>query len=215
MVGKWHVGQEHGVTPSNRGFQRSLNSIAGGFYWSDERKAQLFLNGKDIQNGAGVLPTPWYSTDLWTSASLKFIDEAIAAKKPFYLHLCYNAPHFPLQAPTEEIAKFRHGIYEQGWDKLREARYARQVQLGIIDKNCPLSARDPDVKPWGSVSEKQKEVYDQTMAIYAAVISHLDTQIGVLVDGLKEGGLYDNTVIFFLSDNGGNSEGRDEKITPT
>ena len=209
MVGKWHVGQEHGVTPPNRGFQLSLNAIAGGFYWSDVPKARLFLNGKDIGNGSGVIPTPWYSTDMWTSASLRFIDTARQSPKPFYLYLAYNAPHFPLQAPAAEIAKFRHGIYQQGWDKLRAARYARQLQMGIIDPKWGLSERDPEVKAWDAVPADQKEVYDQTVAIYAAVIAHLDAQIGVLIDGLKQRGLYDNTVIFFLSDNGANAEGED------
>lgn len=211
MVGKWHVGQEHGVTPWNRGFQRSLNSVAGGFYWSDEPRAKLYLNGQAIGNGAGVFPTPWYSTDLWTSASLKFIDESRPTKKPFYLYLAYNAPHFPLQAPPNEIARYRHSLYEQGWDKLREERYARQLKLGIIDKNWGLSERDSEVKPWDALTPQKKEIYDQTVAIYAAVIAHLDTQIGVLVEGLKDRGLYDNTVIFFLSDNGANAEGADGK----
>jgi arylsulfatase len=214
MVGKWHVGQEHGVTPWGRGFQRSLNSIAGGFYWPDVPRAKLFLNGKDIGKGDGVIPTPWYSTDMWTNASLGFIDEAKQADKPFYLYLAYNAPHFPLQAPPAEIEKFRHGIYEQGWDKLRQARYEKQLAMGIIDKNWPLSERDPEVKPWDSLSPEHKETYDQTIAVYAAVISHLDTQIGVLVDGLKKRGLYDNTVIFFMSDNGANAEGQDGKFYP-
>ena len=214
MVGKWHVGMDHGAAPWDRGFQRSLNSIAGGFYWSDTPKAKLFLNGTDIGNGQGVLPLPWYSTDLWTTYGLKFIDEALAAKKPFYLYLAENAPHFPLQAPPAEIAKFRHGIYEQGWDALREARYQRQLQMGIIDKSWALSPRDPQVKPWDSLTPAQKETYDGIMATYAAVISHLDTQIGVLVDGLKKRGQFDNTVIIFLSDNGANAEGPDGKNYP-
>lgn len=214
MVGKWHVGQEHGVTPSNRGFQRSLNTVAGGFYWSDEGRAKLFLDGNPIKNGEGGVPATWYSTDLWTSFGLKFIDEAKTTKKPFYLYLPYNAPHFPLQAPPDEIAKFRHGIYQQGWDKLREARYQRQLAMGIIDKSWALSARDPKVRPWDSLNAEEKEIYDGTMATYAAVIAHLDTQIGVLVAGLKQRGLYDNTVIFFLSDNGANAEGHDGKAYP-
>ena len=211
LVGKWHVGQEYGVTPWGRGFQRSLNSIQGGFYWWNAPNAKLFLNGKDIGDGAGVIPLPWYSTDLWTNYSLKFIDEAVTANKPFYLYLAENAPHFPLQAPPEEIAKFRHGIYQQGWDQLRQARYERQLKSGIIDKAWDLSNRQAQVRPWATLSEGEKDVYDQTIAIYAAVISHLDTQIGVLIDGLKQRKLFDNTVIFFMSDNGANAEGDDGK----
>lgn len=114
MSGKWHVGQNYGVTPWGRGFDRSLNAAAGWFYFPEAAKAKLFLNGEAIANDDPRLPKNWYSTDLWTTFGLKFIDEALAAKKPFYQHLCHNAPHFPLQAPAEEITKFR-GKYMIGW----------------------------------------------------------------------------------------------------
>ena len=130
MSGKWHVGQDAGVTPWSRGFDRSLNAAAGGFYQACP-KAKLFLNGKAIANDDARLPPQWYSTDLWTTYGLKFIDEALAEKKPFYLHLCHNAPHFPLQAPAEDIARFR-GKYTQGWDKLRLSRHAKQLELGLL-----------------------------------------------------------------------------------
>nr|MCU0978496.1 sulfatase-like hydrolase/transferase [Pirellulaceae bacterium] len=107
MSGKWHVGQNLGVTPWGRGFDRSLNAAAGGFYFPESSRAQLFLHGEEIANDDPRLPKGWYSTDLWTTFGLAFVDEASAADKPFYLHLCHNAPHFPLQAPAEEIAKFR------------------------------------------------------------------------------------------------------------
>ncbi|MHB8903253.1 MAG: sulfatase-like hydrolase/transferase, partial [Thermoguttaceae bacterium] len=111
--GKWHVGQNLGVTPWERGFDRSLNAPAGGFYFPGSPRATLFLDGEAIANDDPRLPKDWYSTDLWTELGVKFIDDALAAKKPFYLHLCYNAPHFPLQAPAEEIAAFR-GNYRAG-----------------------------------------------------------------------------------------------------
>ena len=143
MTGKWHVGQEHGATPWGRGFDRSLNAAAGGFYFPEADKAKLFLNGEPIKNDDARLPRGWYSTDLWTTFGLKFIDEALAEKKPFYLHLCHNAPHFPLQAPAEEIAKFR-GKYKIGWGAIRDRRYAKQKELGIIDTSWDKS---PAPKP--------------------------------------------------------------------
>ena len=94
MSGKWHVGQNFGVTPWGRGFDRSLNAAAGGFYFPESEKAKLFLNGEAIANNDPRLPSNWYSTDLWTTFGLKFIDEALAEKKPFYLHLCHNAHTF-------------------------------------------------------------------------------------------------------------------------
>jgi arylsulfatase A-like enzyme len=218
MSGKWHVGQEHGVAPWNRGFDRSLDSIAGGFYFPADKNARLFLNGQDVgRGGQDGVPADWYTTDLWTEYGLKFIDEAQDAKKPFFLYLAYNAPHFPLQAPAEDIAKFR-GKYMVGWDKLRDERYAKQIKLGVIDPAWPLSPRPPEVKAWDSLTPEQKDRFDHIMSIYAACVYHMDKEVGVLVAGLAQRGLLDNTLILFMSDNGGNYEsgpnGRLEGASP-
>lgn len=206
MTGKWHVGQEYGVVPWKRGFDRNLTAPAGGFYYPEAPRAELYLNGKKIANDDPRLPKRWYTTDLWTDYGIKFIDEATAAKKPFFLYLAYNAPHFPLQAPPEDIAMFRHGIYTNGWDKLREARYERQKAMGLIDPQWALSPRPPRVKAWDSLTPEEKDRFDQIMSIYAACVWHLDKEVGVLTDALKERGLLDNTLIMFMSDNGGNAE---------
>jgi arylsulfatase len=205
MCGKWHVGQNHGVVPWERGFQRSFNSPAGGFYFPEGKGPRLFLNGKGLTDDAPELPKNWYTTDLYTDYGIKFIDEAIAAKKPFLLYLAYNAPHFPLQAPADEIAKFR-GKYKIGWDKLREQRHARQKELGVVDKSWALSPRPDAVAAWDSLSEPDKDRFDNIMAIYAACVAHMDTAVGRLVAALKDRGVLDNTLILFLSDNGGNAE---------
>ena len=205
MTGKWHVGQNLGVTPWGRGFDRSLNAAAGGFYFPESGKAKLFLNGEDIANDDARLPKNWYSTDLWTTFGLKFIDEALAEKKPFYLHLCHNAPHFPLQAPAEEIAKFR-GKYRAGWGAIRDARYARQLELGIIDKAWAKAPRPQEVQPWKDVSAEEQDRFDHLMATYAAVVHRMDKAVGDLVAGLKQRGVLDDTLILFMSDNGGNAE---------
>jgi arylsulfatase len=205
MSGKWHVGQEHGVTPWTRGFDRTLNAAAGGFYFPDSPRTDLFLNGEHVGRRGGKLPDDWYATDLWTDFGIRFIDEALAAKKPFFLYLAHNAPHFPLQAPQEEIARWR-GKYNMGWDKLREQRHAKQIELGIVDKAWPLSPRPDAVKAWESLTPAEQDRFDHIMAIYAAVVEHMDRSVGRLVDALKQRGVLDNTLIFFLSDNGGNAE---------
>jgi len=205
MTGKWHVGQNFGVLPSNRGFDRSLNSPQGGFYYPEKNADQLYLDGKKLASDDPRLPKNWYSTDLWTDSGIKFIDEGRAAKKPWLLYLPYNAPHFPLQAPQEEIAKFR-GKYKIGWDELRLQRHAKQINLGLLDKIWDLSPRPPAVKPWDSLTPKEQDRFDHIMAIYAACIAHIDTDVGRLVAALKERGELDNTLIMFLSDNGANAE---------
>jgi arylsulfatase len=206
MAGKWHVGQAQGVAPWNRGFMRSLNAAAGGFYYPGGDKAALFLNGEAVGSGGkGGVPAEWYSTDLWTDYSLKFIDEARSAKQPFFLYLAENAPHFPLQAPAEDIARFR-GKFKAGWDKLREARYRRQIAMGLIDPAWPLAPRPDHVPAWDSLPAAEQERYDHIMAIYAATLFRMDQAIGRLVAGLAQRGELERTLILFLSDNGGNAE---------
>lgn len=205
MTGKWHVGQAAGVTPWGRGFERTFNAAAGGFYQAGHPRAQLFLNGTKLADGDPALPKDWYTTDLWTTYGLKFIDEAKAANKPFFLYLAHNAPHFPLQAPEADIARFR-GKYKAGWDELRRQRHAKQTGLGIIDPAWTPAPRPDAIKAWDSLTDEQRDRFDRLMAVYAAVVSRLDRSVGDLVAGLKQRGLFDNTLIFFMSDNGGNAE---------
>lgn len=205
MTGKWHMSSKAGSTPWTRGFDRSLSAVAGGFYFADSGKATLLLNGKPLPADSPELPKNWYSTDLWTEFGLRFIDDARAAKKPFFLYLAHNAPHFPLQAPEADIAKFR-GTYRSGWDKLAAARHARQVASGLIDPTWKPAPRPDRVKAWDSVPEAERDRYDTLMAVYAACVSRIDRSVGTLVAGLKARGEFENTVIVFLSDNGGNPE---------
>ncbi len=205
MTGKWHVGQNFDVTPWGRGFERSLNAAAGGFYYPGSDRAKLFLNGEAIENDDARLPKDWYSTDLWTTVGLNFIDEAVAVKKPFFLYLAHNAPHFPLQAPADAIDQFR-GSYMTGWDALSDARHQRQLELGIIDKQWSKAPRADEIKPWTTHSLAEQKQFDHLMATYAACVHRMDRSIGDLVSGLKQRGVFDNTLILFMSDNGGNAE---------
>ncbi|MFG0265590.1 MAG: arylsulfatase [Rhodopirellula sp. JB055] len=209
MTGKWHVGFKQGVTPWSRGFDRSLNLPAGGLHFSNQTGSKggtkLFLNGEEIARDDPQFNPPWYGSDLWTEQGIQFIDEAIAKKKPFFWYLAHVAPHFPCMAPEATIAKYR-GKYMQGWDVLREERYARQIELGLIDESWKLEPRPDDVPAWNSLSSEEQRRYDDMMAIYAAMIEEVDKNVGKLVAALQERGQLDNTLILFLADNGGNAE---------
>ena len=217
MSGKWHLGQNNGTPPWDRGFERTLSLRAGGMYFPNQNytggdnplasRAQepLFLNGVATPRDAPVFGTNWYATYLWTEFGVKFVDEARQANKPFFLYLPFNAPHFPLMAPAELIAKYR-GKYRAGWDRMRQERYQRQVRMGLIDAKWPLSPREPDTPAWDSLSDQQRDRFDHQMAVYAAMIEGIDTAVGTLVKGLEARGALDNTLIFFMSDNGANAE---------
>jgi len=207
MAGKWHVGSSsESMWPRARGFDRYYGvPEGGGFYMQVKKGRTIVLNDDVVASVENPLPEGWYSTDAWTEYGLKFIDEAIAADKPFLLYLAHNAPHFPLQADAEDIARFR-GKYRDGWDRLSDARHARQIAMGLIDSSWGKAARPDEVAAWDSLSDEDKDRFDHMMAAYAACVSRMDRAIGTLVDGLKARGQFDNTLILFMSDNGGCAE---------
>ena len=205
MSGKWHVGQNHGVAPWNRGFDRSLDAASGGFYQGGSKRYDLSLDGEPLAADDPRLGKDWFTTDVWTRFGLQFIDEAVAAKKPFFLYLAHNAPHFPLQARPEEIAGLR-GRFQAGWDTIRDRRIQRQRGLGLIDARWQMPQRPGDVAAWETLPAEEQDRLDHLMAVYAATVQALDRSVGELVTGLEARGLLHDTVILFLSDNGGNAE---------
>ncbi|MGH7127271.1 MAG: sulfatase-like hydrolase/transferase, partial [Planctomycetaceae bacterium] len=132
-----------------------------------------------------------------------FIDRTVKTGRPFFLHASYNAPHYPLHAPPEEIAKYR-GKYLKGWEVLRKERHERQVAMGLVDPKWQLPEADPEVPEWESTDHK--EWNDHRMAVYAAMIDRMDQGIGRILDQLDAAGVAENTLVMFLSDNGGCAE---------
>ena len=217
MVGKWHLGQQSGTTPWNKGFLRSTTTRFGELYFPNEKHKPgtefVYLDGQETPAASPKVGTgEWYSTFMFTDWALKFVDDAKQQQKPFFLYFAHGAPHFPLKAPAEVIAKYR-GKYKAGWDKLREARHAKQIELGLVDPKWPLSPRPEEVAAWDSLSPEDQDRFDHMMATYAAMLDCVDQSVGRMVAGLKERGMLDDTLILFLSDNGGNAEGGPRGIT--
>ena len=209
MTGKWHLGQARGTAPWQRGFMRSLNLQAGGVHFHDQTGskggASLYLNGEEKDKNDPIFGKSWYGSYLWSEWGLKFIDEAREAKQPFFLYLAHVTPHFPLMAPQEDIDKYR-GKYLVGWDKLREERRQRQIDMGLIKPEWSLSESEKNTPAWDDVPTEKRDRFDHIMSIYAAMIETMDRSVGMLVDGLRERGELDNTLLVFVSDNGGNAE---------
>lgn len=201
MTGKWH-GKEN---PVKRGFDRFFGSTHGSFNYFEPKKNQKYW--EDESNLTPFIPNnkdEFYTTDEFTNRAINFLEDYKGSKEPFFLYVAYNAPHYPLQAWPQDIAKYR-GKYLRGWDKLREQRFGRQQKMGLIPKNWKLSKRDVNVSSWKNY--KNKDIADLTMATYAAMVDRMDQNIGKLITKLEETGRRENTLIIFLSDNGGNAEG--------
>ena len=205
MTGKWHVTKfvqpadeaKKFNWPLQRGFDRYFGIIQGAADYY--RPKPLTRDNQIIEPGEG-----FYTTDAFVDNAVRMIDSGDQTK-PFFLYVAFNAPHYPLMAPPEEIAKYR-GKYKIGWDELRKQRHAKQIELGIVDKKWALSPLPPAVHPWDAVPPAEQERFDHIMAIYAAVVSHMDSAVGRLVDSLQKRNMFDNTLILFLSDNGANAE---------
>jgi arylsulfatase len=213
MSGKWHVGDKKGHWPLDRGFERYFGLINGAsnffnnIYYRDPAKQQTILLDEKPFEVPATTEAMWernegfYMTDAFTDHALQFLDDHVA-DKPFLLYLPYTAPHWPLHAFPENIAKYR-GKYSAGWDRLRQRRYRKQIELGIIDASLQLAETDEEVVKWDDASEKVKEEFELEMALYAAMIDRMDQNIGRVIAKLKAMGQYDDTLILFLSDNGG------------
>ncbi|PHN08171.1 arylsulfatase [Flavilitoribacter nigricans] len=196
MTGKWHIGDERPNWPIDRGFQRFYGIPAGGgvYFWPPVGlERPVYLDDRQIEPEAG-----WYSTDAFTTQAIEFIKVAKKEEKPFFLYTAYIAPHFPLQAWPEDIARYA-GKYDAGYDAIRRARYEKQQKLGVLPPNLELSPAD--FGDWAAVEDPAFEA--RRMEVYAAMVDRLDQNVGRLMAALEAEGLAENTIVFFLSDNGG------------
>ena len=203
MAGKWHMGEEPERWPSARGFTRDLTLIPGGGshledMWGAKGERQLYTqNGKIIE----TLRPGFHSSEDYTSAIINNIEENRSDGKPFFAYLALQAPHDPFQLPAEWLDKY-NGRYDQGYDDTRAARVERMKRLGIVGPNATIYPRLPNIPAWADLSDEERRQSARRMELYAAMVEHMDANIGKLIEYLKEKNLYDDTLIFFLSDNG-------------
>ena len=211
MSGKWHLGWRDEGSPTARGFQHFYGTR--GYidsYYTIVPRTEVYLGDEMVipvtENPVNHLKPDeeWYTTDVFTDYALHFIDEVRKKDEaPFFLYLAYNAPHFPLHAKPGDVEKYR-GKYNEDWDQFRLRRYRKLIELGILEEEWALS--DLDVPSWESLTEDQRKDLDFKMALYAAIVDRLDQNIGRVVSHLEKIGELDNTLIMFLSDNGGTKE---------
>ncbi|UCD61323.1 MAG: arylsulfatase [Flavobacteriaceae bacterium] len=202
MSGKWHITPyvidkpDKSNWPRQRGFDKFYGMISGAGSHYDPRS--LAEDNDYVPPSEG-----FYSTTAFTEYAVKCIKEH-KRDSPFFLYLSYPAPHWPLQAPSEAIAEYK-GKYDKGWDEIRKARFIRMKEMGLANEEWELSPRDSFVQPWSeNVPDKAWELAN--METYAAMTTLMDEGIGKVVEALKAKGQLENTIIFYLQDNGACAE---------
>lgn len=203
--GKWHLGYDPRANPAARGFDRSFTLLGGGHnhFGADQNRKRpdlpnvglvYTLNGKEVP-----IPANFYSTDYFTNQFISFLPDR-KSKQPFFGYLALTAPHYPIQAPPEDIRRYA-GKYDAGYDALREHRLQRLRELKLVSGDTVPHAQTSS-KRWADLSDDEKRVESRTMEAYAAMVDRIDQNMGKLINELKKRGQYDNTVILFFSDNG-------------
>jgi len=194
MTGKWHLKGNPGV---DWGFDRYFGHLSGccNFFTGDN----TFRLDDKPWNDFGK---DFYTTDANTDYAIEFIDEGVEKKKPFFLYIAYNAPHYPLHVRKEEFDKYEKR-YAAGWDAMRKDRFAKQKKLGLVPADAKLPPKPKVIPDWDSLPADQKKWEMDRMAAFAGMVDRVDQQMGRLVAHLKKKGVYENTLIMFFSDNGG------------
>ena len=216
MSGKWDLGDVDGYRPEFRGFDRSFALVTGSGpffaeyfrdafdYWEDGRE----LTPDDV-------PEDFYATGHFTDKMLEYL-QSTDEGTPWFAYMPYNAPHWPLQLPDDWLDRYA-GRYDAGYDALREQRFARATEVGILPAGATLDGFEPSVEPWSNLSPEEQRRYSRAQEIFAGMFEYLDMSIGRVVEYLEESGQLDNTVIVFTADHGasGGEHGVDTGRVPS
>jgi arylsulfatase len=215
LSGKWHLsgkGYHVGTGPADRGFDQSFtllesgaNHFTYGPYYPGG-KATFIDNGKIVEKPISTQ----YSNEFYTDKIIDYINKSKENDKPFFGYLAFQVAHTPFQAPQEYIKKYE-GVYDAGWEKIREQRFEKQKELGIWPANISLPQSFPTFPDWNSLPIDEQKQRSQIFAAHAGMIEDMDYNIGRLIQFLKDTDQYDNTLIMFTSDNGG-SEPSDSPV---
>ncbi len=204
-AGKSHMGYEPSQWPAAMGFERDFTLLqGGGSNWGDmmyPNPAHPHLtftrNGKKLDK----LPADHFSSQAYADFIIKCTDEHQSDGKPFFGYLSFQAVHSPFAAPDDWLDKYK-GVYDKGYDAIREERLARMKQMDLMGKDVPLAPRLPKIPAWDKLTPEQRKLSARRMEIYAAMLANMDFHIGRVLDHLKASGRLDNTLVVFMSDNG-------------
>lgn len=197
VSGKWHLAGN----PLDRGFDDFFGILHGAAHHFKTYAGGRLYRGHE-RLSAEDDPGDFYSTDGFTSFAIDFMEDAVTRKQPFFVYLAPTAPHSPIQAREEDIARYRGTYLDKGWDQIRRERFERQKAMGLVDPEWVLPKRPFDIPAWKQLSLDLRAIEDARMAAFAAMVDRIDQNVARVVEHLDEWGVADNTLIMVCSDNG-------------
>ncbi len=202
MSGKWHLGETADEMPDKHGFQRSFSLAASGAdNWADKSYMPYYHDAPWWEDGKEVaLPEDFYSSEFIVDKMIEYLSDTDASK-PFLAYLPFQAIHIPVQAPAEFTANYK-GVYDEGWHVLRQERYERAQELGLIARGAPLAPMPDTARDWDSLTDEERARYIAMMEVNAGMMEAMDFHIGRFIDHLKAQGQYENSIFVVASDNG-------------
>ncbi|WOF72972.1 arylsulfatase [Parvibaculaceae bacterium PLY_AMNH_Bact1] len=203
MTGKWHLGSEEGDLPNHHGFDRSFALDASGAdNWEQKSYLPFYPFAPWYEDGAPAdLPEDFYSSKFLVDKMIDYFDEGTGSDAPFLAYIGFQAIHIPIQAPREFIDKYE-GVFDDGWNVLREQRWQRAQKLGLVPHGAPLAPIPERLRVWDDLSDEDKRLYSKSMAVNAAMLEAMDFHIGRLIAHLEASGELENTLFVVTSDNG-------------
>ncbi len=203
MTGKWHLGQGAGNLPSAHGFDHSFALDASGADNYEQKPYMPYYTSADwFEDGEPArLPKDFYSSAFLIDKMMEYLERDKAGAKPFFAYVAFQAVHIPVQAPREFTNHYA-GVYDQGWEVTRQARWQQAQARGLIPQGAPLAPAHEKLRAWASLTPDERAIYAKSMAVHAGMLEAMDLHIGRLIEYLKTRGLYDNTIFLLTSDNG-------------
>lgn len=203
ITGKWHLGHGEGDLPNDHGFDRSLVLDASGAdNWEPRSYMPYYADAPWFEDGRRAeMPREFYSSELIVDRMIEYLEADRGRGEPFFAYVAFQAVHIPVQAPREYTERYE-GVYDAGWEALREQRWRRARELGFVPPDAPPAPLHPSLRAWGDLPAEEQALYARSMAVHAAMLEAMDHHVGRLIAYLQSRGLAENTVFIVTSDNG-------------
>lgn len=203
MTGKWHLGSGPGDLPADHGFDRSfILDASGADNWEQKSYMPYYDEAPWFEDRSpATLPADFYSSEFLIDRMIQYLSDGSTPHQPFFAYIAFQAVHIPVQAPREFTDRY-DGVYDDGWDAIRTARWQRARALGLIPETAALGNKHPSLRDWSSLDASEKALYSRSMAVNAGMLEAMDYHFGRLVSHLEATGELENTLFVITSDNG-------------